>query len=77
MSSYGWLKSVNVKPVLELLLSFWNIGCQSLQKHAPCTLVVGSIGMSISKNVVGFARFLFDCLMGDSDDTYWGTVSKI
>ena len=33
--------------------------------------------MSVSKNVVGFARFLFDCLMVDSDDIYPDTMPKI
>ena len=33
--------------------------------------------MPLSKNVVGFAYFLFDCLMVDSDDIYPDTMSKI
>ena len=77
MSSNGWLKNFNIQPVLELLFSSLKIGYRSLQKCTACTLVVGSIWMSISKNVVGFARFLFDCLMGDSDDIYPDTTSKI
>ena len=76
MSSYGWLKNFNVQPVLELLFSSLKILYQSLKKHTAHTLVVGSIWVSMSKNV-GFAHFLFDCLMGDSNDIYPDSMSKI
>ena len=77
MSSYDWLEVFNVQPVLELLFSSLKIGYRPLQKHKPRTLVIGFIWMPVSKNVVGFAYFLFDCLMVDSDDIYPDTMSKI
>ena len=73
MSPYGWLKHFIVQSVLSSL----KIGYRSLQNHAARTLVVESIWMSISKNVVGFAGILFDCLMYDSDDIYPDIMSKL
>ena len=76
-SSNDWLKNFNVQLVLELLLSSLKTGYQSLQKLTAGTLVVESIWMSISAIVLGIVRFLFDCLMSDSSNTYPDTVSKI
>ena len=76
-SSNDWLKNFNVQLVLELLLSSLKTGYQSLQKLTAGTLVVESIWMSISASVLGNVRFLFDCLMSDSSNTYPDTVSKI
>ena len=76
-SSNDWLKNFNVQLVLELLLSSLKTRYQSLQKLTVGTLVVESIWMSISASVLGIVRFLFDCLMSDSSNTYPDTVSKI